>query len=48
MLRISRHGANYAALAEAAKTFRRLLHESTNTRTSGRRKKSERFRQAMR
>jgi DNA gyrase subunit B len=46
------HGADYAALAEAANTFRGLLHEGAKvTRGEGERQKEEKvsdFRQAMR
>src|SRR4051812_49573394 len=46
------HGADYAALAEAANTFRGLLHEGAKVvRGEGERRKEERvtdFRQAMR
>jgi DNA gyrase subunit B len=46
------HGADYAALAEAANTFRGLLHDgATVTRGEGERQKEEKvgdFRQAMR
>ena len=46
------HGADYAALAEAANTFRGLLHEgAVVTRGEGERQKEEKvsdFRQAMR
>ena len=46
------HGADYAALAEAANTFRGLLHEGARVvRGEGERQKEERvsdFRQAMR